>query len=147
MASTKIDDKVRIPGPGNSRFLIVSHKNGGIWDLVRFGVWGNKESGDKFLQYSAGGGGVLEEHLVRADDSGGSGGGGPGGDSGGEVPDHRWVIFVSIIVRKLIAIFGKPMEWTGYLLEFFLNLFSLNGNFLGLAYNILHGNTNSFLLF
>ncbi|XP_009796494.1 triacylglycerol lipase OBL1 [Nicotiana sylvestris] len=139
MASTKIDDKVRIPGPGNSRFLIVSHKNGGIWDLVRFGVWGNKESGDKFLQYSAGGGGVLEEHLVRADDSGGSGGGGPGGDSGGEVPDHRWVIFVSIIVRKLIAIFGKPMEWTGYLVEFFLNLFSLNGNFLGLAYNILHG--------
>ncbi|KAK4349761.1 hypothetical protein RND71_029074 [Anisodus tanguticus] len=104
---------------GNSSFLIVNHESGGILDLVRFGVWGNKESGDKFLQYSTGG---VVEQLPRA-----------------EVPDHRWVIVVSILVRKLIALFGKPMEWIGYLVEFILNLFSLNGNFFGLFYNILHG--------
>ncbi|XP_060206050.1 triacylglycerol lipase OBL1 [Lycium barbarum] len=129
MASTKIDNKVNISGPvtvtGNSRFLIVNHQNGGILDLVRFGIWGNKESGDKFLEYSAGG---EVEQSLRADDH-----------SGGEVPDHRWVIFVSILVRKLISIFGKPMEWIGYLIEFILNLFSLNGNFFGLFYNLLHG--------
>lgn len=109
---------------GNSRFLIVNHRTGGVLDAVRFVVSGKKESGEKFLQYSDGG--VLEEL--------------PGDD---DTPDHRWVIFVSIIVRKLIAIFGKPMEWFGYLVDFILNLLSLNGNFLGLLYNILHGKSNT----
>ncbi|KAM3267652.1 triacylglycerol lipase OBL1 [Capsicum chacoense] len=124
----EVNGAVSIPDTGNSRFLIVSHQTGGIVDLLRFVVSGNKESADKFLQYSDGG---VVEHLQRADDSGRGG--------GGAVPDHRWVIFVSVIVRKLIAIFGKPMEWFGYILEFILNLLSLNGNFFGLFYNILHG--------
>ncbi|CAN4085090.1 unnamed protein product [Withania somnifera] len=107
---------------GDSRFLIVNHEAGGIFDLIRFVVSGNS---DKFLQYSDGG--VVEE--LRLTDDGG----------GGVVPDHRWIIFVSIIVRKLIGIFGKPMEFIGYILEFILNLLSLNDNFFGLFYNILHG--------
>uniref|UniRef100_M1AIS1 Triacylglycerol lipase n=1 Tax=Solanum tuberosum TaxID=4113 RepID=M1AIS1_SOLTU len=100
---------------GDSRFFIVNYQTGGILDLMRFVQSGNS---DKFLHYSDGVTGVPR---------------------GGGHPDHRWVIFVSIIVRKIIAIFGKPMEWFGYLLEFILNLLSLNGNFFGLFYNILHG--------
>lgn len=132
VTSSKIDNKDTIPGPvtANSRFLIVNREAGGILDLLRFVVSGNKQSGEKFLQYSDGG--AVEESR-RADDSGG----------GGEGPDHRWVIFVSVIVRKLIAVFGKPMEWFGYLVEFILNLLSLNRNFFGLFYNILHGNTKT----
>ncbi|KAL3652363.1 hypothetical protein CASFOL_002044 [Castilleja foliolosa] len=46
---------------------------------------------------------------------------------------------VGIIVIK---VFGKPMEWFGYIVEFILNLLSLNGNFLGLLSKILHGNVS-----
>ncbi|KAK7834167.1 hypothetical protein CFP56_024876 [Quercus suber] len=53
--------------------------------------------------------------------------------------DHRWVILVSLILRKLIAFFAKPMEWTGYALDFFLNLLSLNHNLFGLLSNLLQG--------
>ncbi|KAG5568600.1 hypothetical protein H5410_064388, partial [Solanum commersonii] len=75
----------------------------------------------KFLEYSC------------VDDGGGDCGGGE------EVDDHRWVIFVSILVRQILKVLKKPMEWSGYFLEFFINLFSLNGNFLGLFHNFLHG--------
>ncbi|MCE3215680.1 Triacylglycerol lipase obl1 [Datura stramonium] len=103
----------------NVRFLIVKPENGGTWDLVRLLLvrGGDKDSsGSKFLEYSC--------HVLEEDDDGGE--------------DHRWVIFVSILVRKILKVFEKPMEWTGYFLEFLLNLFSLNGCFLGLLYNILH---------
>ncbi|XP_058108777.1 triacylglycerol lipase OBL1 isoform X2 [Magnolia sinica] len=61
-------------------------------------------------------------------------------DELGPIPgDHRWVIVVSIIVRRIIAIFGKPTEWTGFLIEYLLNLLAENGDLLGLVYNILRG--------
>ncbi|KAI3463181.1 hypothetical protein Pfo_019844 [Paulownia fortunei] len=114
---------------GDFNFLIVRHENGAILDLFKFLVFNDQESGAKFLE-SCHGDGVFQEELL-----------GDGGGGGGEVtPDHRWVIVVSIIVRKIIKVFGKPMEWAGYLVEFILNLLSLNGNFLGLLYKILHGN-------
>ncbi|CAA3006777.1 uncharacterized protein LOC105166112 [Olea europaea subsp. europaea] len=111
----------RIPISFNSRLLIVSPENGGIFDLLKFWAFNNQESGAKFLNSSHDG--VIQQQLL-SDDS----------------PDHRWVIIVSIIVRKIIAFFGKPMEWIGCIVEFMLNLFSLNGNFLGLLYNFFHGN-------
>lgn len=40
--------------------------------------------------------------------------------------DHRWVIVVSVVARKVIMAAGKPMKWVGMLLEFFLNLLTLN---------------------
>ncbi|XP_051119090.1 triacylglycerol lipase OBL1 isoform X2 [Andrographis paniculata] len=103
-------------------FLIVRDENGGVFDLFKFLAWNDAQSGAKFLVGGGGGGGWSGEELI-------SGGGG----------DHRWVIVVSIIVRKIIKIFGKPMEWMGCALEFVLNLLSLNGNFLGLLNRFLHG--------
>ncbi|KAG8367096.1 hypothetical protein BUALT_Bualt16G0037100 [Buddleja alternifolia] len=112
----------------SSSFLVVRHENGGLWDLFKFMVFDNLESGGKFLESSNCGGVVVGEEVWEW-------------EGGGEVTsDHRWVIVVSIIVRKIIKVLGKPMEWFGYFVEFFLNLLSLNGNFLGLLNKILHGN-------
>ncbi|KAI3759821.1 hypothetical protein L6452_07901 [Arctium lappa] len=110
-------------------YLIVQPENGRITDLLRYGIFGNKSSGAKFLHSS-------HQHIIQEELSS------VVSDSGqepGETPDHRWVIIVSIIMRKLIKIFGKPMEWTGYVVEFILNLLSLNGNLLGLFANLLLG--------
>lgn len=112
-------------------FLIVSDENGGFLDLFKFLVFNDQGTGAKFLETC----GSVQEKLLGDDDGGGGGG-------GGEVtPDHRWVIVVSILVRKIIKVFGKPMEWCGYVVEFILNLLSLNGNFIGLMCRILHGIT------
>ncbi|OWM68380.1 hypothetical protein CDL15_Pgr004862 [Punica granatum] len=42
--------------------------------------------------------------------------------------DHRWVIVVSIIMRKVLGVFRKPTEWTSFLVEFFLDLLPSNGS-------------------
>lgn len=97
-------------------YLIIRPEKGGIGDLYRYLVRADIGSGLKFLEGS-------DEGLV-----------------GSVAADHRWVILVSIIARKIIAFLAKPMEWTGYAVEFFLNLLSLNGNLFGLLYNLLHGN-------
>ncbi|XP_074303596.1 triacylglycerol lipase OBL1 isoform X1 [Silene latifolia] len=53
--------------------------------------------------------------------------------------DHRWVIVVSVIMMKLLRLFSKPLKWFGYLVDFLLNLFILNGDFLGFVFNLLQG--------
>lgn len=127
---------------GEFRFLIVKPENGGIWDAIRFGVLGDKEKGAKFLESSSYG--VIRKELEGV--AGYGGGGGGGGDGDGEDPAHVWVIFVSIVVRKLLALFRKPLEWSGYLLEFILNLISLNGNFFTFLYKLFHGKCSFSLL-
>ncbi|KAL5583341.1 hypothetical protein UlMin_015783 [Ulmus minor] len=98
-----------------SRYLIVRPDKGRLRDLFRYAAFGDIGGGAAFLETSDAG--VLA----------------------GEATDHRWVIVVSIIVRKVISFFGKPMEWTGYIVEFILNLLSENGNLIGLLYNLFHG--------
>ncbi|KAL6010466.1 hypothetical protein ACLOJK_000899 [Asimina triloba] len=61
-------------------------------------------------------------------------------DELGPIPgDHRWIIAVSIIVRRIIAFFRKPVEFFGFLVEYVLNLLSENGNLPGLLYNLVRG--------
>ncbi|GKE19555.1 hypothetical protein Tco_1427132, partial [Tanacetum coccineum] len=95
------------------KYLIVDPSNGGIRDLVSYGLFGNKASGAKFLEGSDDG--VIYGQLSND------------GDGEKETWDHRWVIIVSIIMRKLIKLFGKPMEFFGYVVDFCLNLLSING--------------------
>ncbi|XP_073010971.1 LOW QUALITY PROTEIN: triacylglycerol lipase OBL1-like [Typha latifolia] len=93
------------------RYLIVRAGDGNLIDLFRFLSYGGKT------------------HVFL------------GEDDGGPIPaGHRWVIFVSILVRRLIAFFGKPMKWNGMLLEFLLNLLSQNGGLFGLLRNLFTGN-------
>lgn len=86
-------------------------------DLARFSVLGSNKSLAKFLETSDDA--VINEALFDVPD------------------DHRFVIIVSIIVRKIIAFFGKPLEWNGYILEYILNLLSHNHNLIGLIFNLL----------
>ncbi|KAG6782335.1 hypothetical protein POTOM_011733 [Populus tomentosa] len=98
-----------------TNYLIVRPEKGGILDLLRYLVWADIGSGVKFLESS-------EEGIM-----------------GGEAADHRWIILVSIIVRKIISLFGKPMEYTGFVADFFLNLLFQNGGIMGLLLNFLQG--------
>ncbi|XP_050285071.1 triacylglycerol lipase OBL1 [Quercus robur] len=97
------------------KYLIIRPEKGGIGDLYRYLVWADLASGLSFLEGS-------DQELVER-----------------VAADHRWVILVSLILRKFIAFFAKPLEWTGYAFDFFLNLLSLNHNLLGLLSNLLQG--------
>ncbi|XP_039061617.1 triacylglycerol lipase OBL1 [Hibiscus syriacus] len=99
------------------RYLIVRPDKGGIRDLLSYSLSGDRDSVVKFLESS-------DQDAVLA---------------GGESADHRWVILVSIVARKILHFLGKPMELTGYVVDFFLNLLSQNGSIFGLFYNLLKG--------
>ncbi|CAK8544991.1 unnamed protein product [Lathyrus sativus] len=95
------------------RYLILRPENGGFTDLFSNALSGN------YSQFTS-----LPSPLPPTPTP---------------TPDHRWVIFVSIFLRKFISLLAKPMDWTGRFLEFFLNLLSLNGYFFGLLHNLTHG--------
>lgn len=136
----KEDDNNDPAFSGTFKYLIVNPQNGGITDLARFLINNDIHSAAKFLDASDDA--VLQEEFL-----GGAQGDGDDDDdtTDGEAPYHRWVIFVSILVRKIIAVVGKPLEWAGYLVEFILNLLSHNGSFLGLLFNILRGKPLNFI--
>ncbi|KAM5579731.1 triacylglycerol lipase OBL1 [Rosa sericea] len=104
-----------IDGDDQFRYLIVRPEKGGLLDLAKYTVLGDTGSGVRFLEGS-------DEQVL-----------------GGVAEAQRWVIVVSIIARKILALFGKPMEWTGYVVDFILNLLSLNGNLSGLLSHVVHG--------
>lgn len=116
-------DTSALPSGSSFSYMIVRPENGGILDLIKFLIVGEKAkpSGTRFVDSSS--------STVL--------------DDGDLTPDHRWVIFVSIIVRKIIGFLGKSMEWTGFCVDFFLNLLSLNGGIAGLFYNAFNGNSCS----
>lgn len=98
-----------------TNYLIVRPEKGGMLDLLRYLAWADIGSGVRFLESS-------EEGIM-----------------GEEAADHRWIILVSIIARKIISLFGKPLEYTGFVVDFFLNLLFQNGGIMGLFLNFLQG--------
>lgn len=46
--------------------------------------------------------------------------------------EHGWGMAVTVVIRKIITLFWKPMELAGFLLDFLLNLVFQNGNSFGL---------------
>ncbi|KAF9587110.1 hypothetical protein IFM89_039670 [Coptis chinensis] len=111
----------RVGGGGESRrYLIVRPEGGGITDL--FNSFSFSSSSDSLAKFIVTGEDNDRDNRSIADDD-----------------DHRWVIVVSVIVRKIISVLGKPMEWCGYFVEFILNLLSHNGQLLGLIHNFLRG--------
>ncbi|ERM99424.1 uncharacterized protein LOC18427459 [Amborella trichopoda] len=101
-----------------NNYLIIRPENAGIGDIYRFLRAREGVRSTPFLETSLSDGGEEEEMMGK---------------------DNRWIIIVSVIVRKIIGFFGKPMEWTGLVVEFFLNLLSQNGDLLGLITNIFTG--------
>ncbi|XVE55882.1 hypothetical protein DITRI_Ditri03aG0192800 [Diplodiscus trichospermus] len=49
---------------------------------------------------------------------------------------HRWSFFVSLMVQKLLISWKTPMALVGFVLEFWLNLFSGNGGLFNLLLNL-----------
>ncbi|XP_038902329.1 triacylglycerol lipase OBL1 isoform X3 [Benincasa hispida] len=119
MATTQFKETLR-SNDGNDddddfRYLVVRPEKGGIGDVFRCWVWPDGDGGRRFFESS-------EEGVF-----------------GAMVSGCRWVIVVSIMIRKIIAILAKPLEWTGNVVEFTLNLLSMNGNLSGLLCNIVRG--------
>ncbi|XXG81558.1 hypothetical protein AAC387_Pa09g2156 [Persea americana] len=98
----------------NGRYLIVWPHRGPLSDVLRFLIWND---------------GPLITSIIESSDN-------MSGLNGG---DHRWIIVISIIIRRILSFIGKPLERMGFFIEFFLNLLSENGNILGLVYNIVRG--------
>lgn len=96
-------------------FLNVDPNRAGWTDLLKYAAWEDIASGALFLDSS-------DEGLMHE-----------------AAADHRWIIVVSVIVRKIVTFFAKPMEWTGFVVDFILNLLSMNGDFFGLLFNLVHG--------
>ncbi|KAI3984485.1 hypothetical protein MKX01_033978 [Papaver californicum] len=103
-----------------TKYLIVRPEKGGIFNMSRY-----------LLRFDANNHEFIEtnNHYPNDDDElvAVSSRGLLSVSNGQNDDDHRLVIIVSIIVRKIIGVLGKPMEWMGYLVEFLLNLLSLNG--------------------
>eukprot|EP00268_Persea_americana_P065517 TRINITY_DN8756_c0_g1_i2.p1 TRINITY_DN8756_c0_g1~~TRINITY_DN8756_c0_g1_i2.p1 ORF type:complete len:464 (-),score=47.99 TRINITY_DN8756_c0_g1_i2:1243-2634(-) len=98
----------------NGRYLIVWPRRGPLIDVLRFLIWND--------------GPLITSFIESSDNMSGLNGG-----------DHRWIIVISIIIRRILSFIGKPLERMGFFIEFFLNLLSENGNILGLVYNIVRG--------
>lgn len=56
-----------------------------------------------------------------------------------EIRNRKWIIFASIIIQKLLCLLAKPLAGLGLKIEYWLNLVSGNGGFLGLIKNFLRG--------
>lgn len=78
-------------------YLIVRPEKGGVWDWMKYLLWGDLESGLRFLESSDRGSVPVAS-----------------GAGGGEEVDDRWIIIVSIVVRKLLGLCSKPMELTSF---------------------------------
>lgn len=107
--------------PGHeSNYLIVRPHRGGFRDLFRYGVRGDERSKSKFLEWPEN----RSCSTMTIDE---------------EAEDHRWVIVVSILVRRIIGLLRMPMEYTGFIVDFVLNLLSANGGFFGLLLRLIQG--------
>lgn len=53
---------------------------------------------------------------------------------------HRWLIFVSVVLQKLLMLLAKPLALFGSTVEFLINLVYLNGGFIMIVVNFLTGN-------
>ncbi|CAN1169033.1 Triacylglycerol lipase OBL1 [Linum perenne] len=116
------------------RYLIVRPEKGGMIDLLRSALWGSDVVSGMFLDVSS-----LQMDAADIDDDDGDDGV-YNTSSSSMSSSPSWVILVSIIARKIISSLGKPMEYAGYMFEFFLNLLSLNGgSFFGLLLNFVLG--------
>ncbi|EEF29057.1 triacylglycerol lipase, putative [Ricinus communis] len=96
-------------------FLVVDPKKGRKRDIFKYLVRKDVKSGMSFLDSS-------EE-----------------GVKGGAAVDHRWILLVSIIIRRVLALIDTPLKYLGYVIDFFLNLISQNSGFSGILNNFLHG--------
>lgn len=64
-----------------------------------------------------------------------------------ECTKHRWIIFASIVVQKLLLLVAKPMARFGFALEYCFNLVSSNRGIFGLLENFFGGQLLNLFLY
>ncbi|KAK9099647.1 hypothetical protein Syun_026692 [Stephania yunnanensis] len=117
----KMDGSMMNNNEERCRYEIVRAERGSIADVLRWMLLSDNHAADAFLESSS-------TEWSRSSSS-----------SSDVVydDDKRWVLMMSVIIRKFIGAMAKPMEWSGWVVEYFLNLLSLNGQLLGLLYNLI----------
>ncbi|XP_037497425.1 triacylglycerol lipase OBL1-like [Jatropha curcas] len=95
-------------------FLVVNPHKGRKRDIVKYLVTKNTKSGMSFLDSS-------DEGI-----------------KGGAAIDHRWILLVSVIIRRVLAFINTPLKYLGYVVDFVLNLISQNEGVSGILDNVLH---------
>ncbi|XP_065867790.1 triacylglycerol lipase OBL1-like [Euphorbia lathyris] len=97
-------------------YLILNPNKGRKRDIVKYFLLKDVKSGMSFLESS-------DEEIKSK-----------------TAIDQWWKVLLTLIITKILQLFDKPMEYLSYIVEFFLNLLSLNGGFFGILYNLFHGN-------
>ncbi|CAL0308881.1 unnamed protein product [Lupinus luteus] len=106
------------------QYLIVRPEKGTIWNLLHYSLFAHIPSFSRFIDTK-----LLHEEEEEETSS----------LVGPIHDDHRWIILVSVLIRKIIGFFATPMKLFGFFVDFVLNLLSHNGNLLGLLHNFIHG--------
>ncbi|KAG0476194.1 hypothetical protein HPP92_012624 [Vanilla planifolia] len=57
----------------------------------------------------------------------------PGAIAGLDTAQTDWVTALTLVIQKILATISDPLRWLGFLLEFVLNFFSINGGVLGVV--------------
>ncbi|KAG6624643.1 triacylglycerol lipase OBL1-like [Carya illinoinensis] len=94
-------------------FMLLKPEDGSFYGLIRFLLFSDYSETSGFLHYT-------ETDLQ--------------GDFW-----RRWYIFNSLLVQKLLLLFGKPLVLVGNMLKLWLNLLSRNGGFLKLFFKFFTG--------
>ncbi|KAK9131567.1 hypothetical protein Sjap_012054 [Stephania japonica] len=103
------------------RYEIVRPERGRLADVLRWVLLSDNQAADRFLETNNKDSSSSRRSSCDDDDD----------------DKRRWVMMMSVIVRKMISAMAKPMEWSGWAVEYLLNLLSLNGQLLGLLYNLI----------
>ncbi|KAF5444928.1 hypothetical protein F2P56_034020 [Juglans regia] len=93
-------------------FLLLKPEEASFYDLVRFLLFSDYSETCGFLDFTE----SLEADFWR-----------------------RWYIFNSLLVQKLLLLYGKPLVLIGNMLELWLNLLLRNGGFLKLFFKFFTG--------
>ncbi|XP_020690598.1 uncharacterized protein LOC110105430 [Dendrobium catenatum] len=95
--------------------MILRHENARYRDIARHLVLRRKLTRSKFAEHKAGVSPELDEARID------------------------WVTALTLLIQKLLSVISFPLLCLGHIVEFFLNLHSLNGGFFGILRRFLTG--------
>lgn len=105
-------------GPPSSEYLIIRPEKIRFIDILSLLILRRSITSYGFVESSAG-----------SDEKAG----------GGRRIRDDWVTPLVVIVMKVLDTIKTPLLYAGYVIEFFLNLFALNGGILGLIWRTITG--------
>ncbi|KAJ8637065.1 hypothetical protein MRB53_011332 [Persea americana] len=99
----------------SSDYMIYRPEEVGCLDLLRICLFKRRLSDCKFVEGSHSQGSKLENESAKA----------------------NWIVGFTLIIQKILLLLDVPLRILGFIIEFSLNLLSLNGGFLRLIFRII----------